>query len=245
MKRLVETSPKWVMAIFSVLLMFALIGAVAHAETFELTSEYYENLSDNPNPGVLLAPSLHYKFDPESTVSLEVPYESTDGWEDATLSFHRHITSHASTKFDVFLPTSLASQSDSMVVGGEISLRLQTSWDWFVVKLDNGLMAWDYNYATKATGDDYNSSFALSNKLLFDARIYGGLHANANVHLYTFQDFSGQTRNVYRDAFGLDWDVGENVTLSTYYSYKNGELNDILELERGHYQIHAGLTVRM
>jgi hypothetical protein len=104
-------------------------------------------------------------------------------------------------------------------------------------------MGWDYQYTTASEkSNDFNSAFALSDKVVLEARITDGFKAISTVHLYTFQDFDGQTHNVYRDSIGLNYAPWKELSFDWFYSYKNGELNDIVDLQGGHYQLNAGLT---
>ena len=207
----------------------------------DLSTQYYENISPKPNPGIQITPDLKYKLDSKDSFMALIPYRSTTGWDDTTLSYILDINKHVEPYFEFIAPTSLKSQRDSMYGGLSANLRLQADLGHLNVKFDNGLLGWDYHYTTQLDGD-YNSAFALTDKLWLAYRLVNGLDMISTLHLWTYQDFDGQTDNIYRASLGFRYKLSESFSLDAFYSYKNGHLNDIYELQGGSWQEHAGLA---
>lgn len=208
----------------------------------DLSTQYYENLSSHPNPGISVVPDLTYHLDRDTTLTGLIPYRSTVGWEDADLSLNHVLGKHTQIYFETYWPTSLASQADAMYLGGSGNLRLLTDLGPVNVKFENGLLGWYYGYETKVSGE-YNPAFALSDKITLGVKLVSTLKFVTTFHLYTFQDFNGQTSNIYRESVGFTYQPKPVISFDVFASYKNGKLDDIVDLQGGHYQIHAGTTL--
>jgi hypothetical protein len=231
----------WVMVIF---LAGFFIGEKCHADQMngDVSIQYYENVGPHPNPGIEVNPDFVYHFDKQNLISVDTPYKSTLGWQDTILTVDHNFSKHVDSYFQTFLPTSLQSQNDSLKGGGSANLVLIDDFGPLNVKFDNGVLGWDYDYTTTPAGD-YTPAFALSDKLTLGLTIVSKLKFVTTFHLYTFQDFDGQTHNVYRDSIGLTYAPTKLVSFDAFYSYKNADLADVTSLEGGHYQVHAGFAL--
>lgn len=218
---------------------------------------YFEGMGSNPLPGILVTPDLIYQINHRYSIAAEMDYRSPFdpppndrlvGWQDLdlTLSNDNFYTNDLKTfnisgHIDGYLPTSQKSQDDSMIAGGSLDLGLTYKTGAFKFKLDNAIYGYSYVYLTQLGDTDYNPSMSVMNRLGLDIELFKDFKFKNSFSLWTFQDYGGNTQNVYMGTSGVSYAFGK-VTADFYYKFKNGELNDITLLDGENYTLNTGLA---
>jgi hypothetical protein len=221
---------------------------------------YFEALGDSPNPGFLFTPTVIYQMNPDNSLALEMEYRTqltptpgvlTNGWRDLDLTYtyadlytSPKKTFNISVDLDGMFPTSMESQDASMEFGESVTLKMTQKAGAFKFKFDNTLYGYEYQYDTASNGTDYNSPFAVLDKISVNWTWFKNFEWKNSFGYFTLQDFSGYTHNIYSGSTGFSYNL-PHCTLDLVYKYKNGELNDLTILDGDNYQLFTGLTIHL